>query len=223
MAAPITAWSYSRFSMYEQCPYKFKCTVIDKQKEPESAAMARGQEMHKALALYIEGKSATLPAAVQTPFQRKLVDEVRAFPDKVVEQQWGFTSRWEPTGWFSKDTWWRCVLDVALLHHEARAGDVADWKSGKPRDTNIEQLELNALAFMCKFPRVLEVSSRMVYLDAGVEHVADFHMRDKEKLQAKWEAKVVPMFSDTQFLPRPSRLCAYCHLARSNGGECRYG
>lgn len=219
----ITAWSYSRYALYELCPLKFKLKHIDKVPEPQAPAMERGDRIHKGVAAYILGKAEEPPQdAIAHPFPAKLIGEFRAFPDKVVEQQWGFTAAWQPTGWFGRATWFRNVLDAAALYEDL-TGDVADWKTGKRYGSNTEQMELNALSFMCQYKPAIGVTTRMVYLDIGEEDVGEFKVSEKETLQAKWVEKVKPMFSDTVFAPRPNDKCRFCAFSRSNSGHCRFG
>lgn len=223
MKNALTAWSYSRYALYELCPLKFKLKHIDKVPEPGSPALERGDRIHKGTAAYITHKADAAPQdALAHPFPAKLIEELRAFPDKVVEQQWGFTASWQATGWFGKATWFRNILDAAALYEDA-TGDVIDWKTGKRYGSNADQMELNALSFMCQYKPVQRVATRMVYLDIGEEDVAEFSRSEKEKLQSKWNDKIKPMFSDTIFAPRPNDKCRFCHYSRSNSGHCRFG
>ena len=57
----ITAWSFSRYSTYKQCPAKLKYSAIDKLKEPPNAAMARGAAIHTLAEDYVKGKGKALP------------------------------------------------------------------------------------------------------------------------------------------------------------------
>ena len=220
----VAAWSYSRYDTYQLCPLKFKLRVIDKLKEPQSPVMARGDGVHKQVAAFIMSKPGELPLPpdVKYPFQAKLLRELQAFEDKVVEQQWGFTRQWEPTGWFSKDTWYRQILDVAVLYEDMHAEDI-DWKTGKRYGSNDDQMELQALSLMRHFKPATGVTTRLVYLDHGMEETAEFVKADEPKLLAKWEKKIEPMFADTQFLPRPNDKCKWCAFSASNQGQCRFG
>lgn len=223
MTKALTAWSYSRYALYETCPLKFKLSALDGIKEPESPAMARGTAIHAGLAAYIEGKG-PLPAEVKLPFQKQLYAEMRAIPaeSKVVEQQWGFTAKWRPTGWFGGDTWFRSVLDVGVMYDD-NTFEAGDHKSGKRYGSNDEQMETQALAVMCKFQPVTHVTTRLIYLDGGEEEIAEFEARLRPLLAAKWEKKVQPMFTDTIFAPRPNEKCRFCHYAKSKAGLCRFG
>ena len=221
--SPITAWSYSRFAMWETCPLQFKLTHIDKHPKPTSAAMQRGDKIHKGIAAYLTGAAEAPPAeATKHPFPAKLIEELKGFDDKVIEQQWGYTRSWQPTGWFGKDTWFRNIADVAVLYDDLTA-DVPDWKTGKKYGSNADQMELTAVAMFKRFKPVKHVTARMVYLDSGEEDVAEFAKAEEPALTAKWENKVAPMFSDTVFAPRPNDKCRFCDFSRSNQGLCKFG
>jgi hypothetical protein len=223
--ALITAWSFSRWETYVLCPFKFKCKFMDKLPTPQTPSMARGNQVHLDLKSYVTGETQTMPDVVVLPFQRTLVDQIRAFDDKLVEQQWGFDHNWRETGWFDRGpvkTWFRSILDVALLYEDLVA-EVIDWKTGKVYGENAEQMELFALSLMCKFKPATHVITRLVYLDAKAEQIAEYPAADKEALQAKWERKVEPMFNDRDFIPRPNDKCRFCDFSKSKGGPCRFG
>lgn len=224
----VQAWSYSRYELYVQCPLKFKLRHIDKLPEPKAPAMERGNTVHKAVAAYI-----SVPAtieSVQPPPEASqflhLMNELRAIPDKQVEQQWGFTAAWAPTGWFGAGTWFRSILDVGVLYADMTFEDI-DWKTGKKYDSNQEQMETQALAIMCRLKPVAHVSTRLAYLDSGEESFDEFPARDKEKLMRKWESRVAPMFADDMFVARPNDKCKWCAFSRSNwtgkGTPCKFG
>lgn len=225
MTAKLTAWSYSRYACWELCPLQFKLKFLDKLGSTGSPAMERGDKIHKNIAAYIVGNTETLlPDVLKNPLPLALVNELRAFPvsDKLVEQQWGFTAQWKPTGWFGNTTWFRAILDAAAMY-EDMTGDVVDWKTGKKYGTAKDQMELNALSFMNQYQLTEAVTSRMVYIDTNDEDQEQFKVADKEKLRAKWEAKVTPMFADEMYLPRPNDKCRFCDFSKSKGGQCRFG
>lgn len=222
----VSAWSWSRFALYEQCPLAFKLKNIDKIEEPPSAAMQRGRDVHKALERYIIGE-ADLPPEVKHPFHVKLYAEMRAVPaeDKVVEQQWGFQRSWKPTtgrGWFGKAVWLRASLDLGIMYEDATF-EAVDHKTGKKYGHNDDQMELFALSVMCKYTPVTHVTTRLVYLDSGEQEFGEFPASDREALKAKWEGKVAPMFADTTFAPRPNDKCRFCAYAKGKGGQCKFG
>lgn len=222
----VTAWSYSRYEVYALCPLKFKLRYIDKLPEPQAPAMARGNRVHVEMAAYLKWATTPLPAEFTHAKHVQLAEELRAMPDKQVEQQWGFTRTWAPTGWFGGDTWFRSILDVGVLYEDMTFEDI-DWKTGKRYGSNDDQMETQALAIMCRIKPVTHVTTRLVYLDIGEEEFAEFPASDKEKLMRKWEVKVAPMFADDMFVARPNDKCKWCAFSRSNWtGEnrlCKFG
>lgn len=224
----IDAWSWSRFECYELCPAKFKYKFIEKRKEEASPAMARGNDVHLGTAAYIEGKTDAPPDAVKLPFHRKLLAECRATEDKVTEQQWAFNTSWQSTGWFAKASapngaaWLRTIVDYGVAY-EDNVVEIIDWKTGKVYGHNADQIELFALSAMRHFRPATKILTRLVYFDAGTEQADEFSAADQEKLIAKWNAKVAPMFADTVFLPRPNAKCGFCSFSKSKGGPCRFG
>lgn len=224
----IDAWSWSRFETFELCPLQFKLKFIDKLASPGSPAMARGNEVHKATASYLLGQTDALPEAVKLPFHRKLLAECRDMEDKVVEQQWAFNRQWSPTGWFDKAgakngaAWLRTIVDYGAVYEDMEV-EVIDWKTGKAYGHNAEQVELFGLSVLCHFKPATKVTTRLVYFDAGTEQVDVVEAKDKDKLIAKWTAKVQPMFDEVNFLPRPNDRCRFCDFSRSKGGPCRFG
>lgn len=221
---PIKAWSFSRWDLHHQCPLKFKLRVIDKLEEPAGEAMLRGRRVHNAIRDYLvapDDVAPPLPPA-EAGKQAELVKELRQFDNKVVEKQWGFTVNWTSTGWFADDAWYRSVLDVGVLYDDATV-EVVDWKTGKPRGTYAEEMELFAVSAMIMVPSATSVETRLAFTDVKAEVFATFPRTDLYGLMRKWNEKVRPMFEDTTYLPRPNEGCKFCAFSRSNGGQCRYG
>jgi CRISPR/Cas system-associated exonuclease Cas4 (RecB family) len=222
----ITAWSYSRWETYETCPLMAKYKFVVKLPTEESPAMQRGKRAHTDIAAYLrcdiplENPYSTAPLIGWTYFGA-LLNELRAL-EPLVEQEWGFTSKWAPTGWFGKDTWFRSVLDAAVVYDDGSA-DVVDMKTGKRKPEHARQAELYAVSIMVRYPAVQRVTSRFWYLDTGDEAVYRFARSNLAELIAKWTAKVKPLLTDTLMVPRPGRHCNWCDFSKSKGGPCKYG
>lgn len=217
----MAAWSFSRWACWALCGLQYKLRYIDKLPEPQSPAMARGNDIHIGIAKYLEGKADAPPAEAATTFGAQLA-ELRALPNKSVEQKWAFNRQWRGTGYFAKDVYLRSVLDVGLVYDDNTA-DIIDHKTGKKYGSNTEQVELFALSAMCMWPQVTRVTARLWYIDADDEEIIEFSAADREKLKAKWDANASKMLSDTIFAPRPNDKCRFCNWSRSKGGPCKFG
>lgn len=224
MSSKVTAWSYSRLSSYEQCPLQFYEKFIAKSvPTDDSPAMKRGNEIHKGLAAYLDRKAEGVPRdALVFPRCEQVIQEIHAFPDKVVEQQWGFTANWQPTGWFGKDTWFRSILDVGLLY-EDKTCEAVDWKTGKKYGSNMDQMKSQAVAMLQRYRQMTNVTVRLVYLDSGDEDIAEIKKHEAPSIQQDFERRVGKLMNDTVFAPRPNDKCRFCPIARSKGGKCSFG
>lgn len=231
MTNGVDSWSYSRWGDYDRCPLYFKEKHITKSfKDAGGPAMQRGNDIHKGVASWLTGAAEGLPRdAFANPRAEQILMELRDMPDKLVEQQWGFTANWKPTGWFSKEagkeTWLRVVLDVGLIYPDLTA-EAIDWKTGKRYGSNQDQMELFALGVMCYAAPVTHVTTRLIYLDEkgkDIEDIAEFPATHKQRLIDKWTKKIEPMFTDKVFAPRANDKCKWCPLARSKGGKCAFG
>jgi RecB family exonuclease len=218
----ITAWSYSRYNDYVTCPLRFKLKYIDKLPVPGSPAMERGSKVHKEGENWLKGtKKGRLPASYQN-FREQMTQLKELSP--MVEQQWGFTQSWTPTGWFSGDTWLRIICDVAVVYEDNTA-DVIDFKTGRKYETNEEQVELFTTGVFMKFPEVNQVTTRLWYLDQEDDNevIREFDRSDFERIRKEWDKKVVKMFKDKKFAPTPSsHACRWCPFKKSEGGPCPY-
>jgi len=235
----ITAWSFSRYSTYTQCPLKAKLQFIDKIKEPKNKAMERGAHIHDLAEGYIKGTVSRIPKELKEftkEFQRLRKQYRRGFSGMTVEDTWAFTKDWDETTW---NDWTHCWVRIKLDCAEIKNGNtliINDWKTGKFREDNIEsyveQLELYALAALVLMPHIELVLPRLVYLDYGITYPRPcddalmFSRKDIPKLKKSWEKRVRPMLRDKTFAPRPNHFCSWCFFRKENkangGGQCKF-
>lgn len=221
MTNPVTTWSYSAYALYEECPAKYKYAKIDKLPDPAGKAMLRGREVHKAVENYLKNPKGPMPMVAEK--FSWLLSELAQAPKLLVEQQWAFNRQWGPARWFKDNTTWlRSVVDAGVIYDD-HVVEIVDWKTGKLYDTNEDQMELFALTAMVRYKETPLVITRLAYLDDGREVVVEHKASDREALKKKWEQKVVPMFTDTTWAPKPSDRCKWCNFSRSKGGPCRFG
>lgn len=230
----ITAWSFSRYSVYKQCPALAKYKFIDKLKEPGSPAMERGAEIHTKAEQYIKGQIRSMPAELKLfadEFKELRKQYKKKISGMVVEDSWSFTKNWSETTW---NDWVNCWLRIKLdcAHHlDGETLIISDWKTGKFRaemnEEYVEQLELYALAALILMPHLSEVRPRLVYVDSGTIYPpADkplvFVRADVPKLKKLWEKRTKAMMNDIRFSPRPNDKCRWCHFSKSKGGQCKF-
>lgn len=224
---PVLAWSYSRYSDYKQCPAKFMYKHLHRLPDPGSAAMQRGNDIHKLAEDFVRGK-------IDLPDELKHVErEANHLKDNMatVEQSWGFRKDWAwigRPGWFGDDVWFRAKADAIVVYEDDTAL-LIDWKTGKKYFTNEEQIELFALAGFQRYPNLTEVDTRLWYTDipdpqqTGENEIQRIYSRkDADAIQRDWDKKVIPMFKDRRFAPTPNDKCGWCPFSRVKGGPCKF-
>lgn len=234
------SWSYSRYALYKQCPFKAKLLHIDKIKEPPSEALARGRTVHDNAEAYIKGKLPSMPVELKKfpgLFRRLRRQYKKVINGLVVEDTWALTDSWDETTWDDwANCWLRIKLDLAEIEEEVVL-IVRDWKTGKFRESDVgnymEQLELYALAALILLPHISVVKPKLYYLDSGMVYPREvgsnelsFTREDIPRLKKTWEGRVRAMMNDTIFAPRPNQFCNWCFYRKSNaengGGQCKY-
>jgi PD-(D/E)XK nuclease superfamily len=234
---PITAWSISRYNLYQKCPFLFACDHVWKIPNfaPKSPALENGARVHDVAKDYLMGLQPKMPVELklQAPIVKRLVAKRKKDPASViVEEQWGFTQKWAPIDYYD---WKNCYLRVKVDAAE-RTGDlieINDWKTGKFREADKaqyeEQLHLYGVTTLATYADQLglKVRARLVYLDTNVIYPppiyqAEYTQKDRPAMQRDWERKIRPMFSDKVFPPRPQFLCRFCDRRKEAGGPCLY-
>lgn len=236
----ITAWSFSRFKQYDQCPLKLKLSAIDKIKEPQSDAMKRGDDIHKLADAFIKGELKKLPPELNLfpNFFKKMKGMFKKTPDLIaIEETWAFRKDWTRTTWNDwTGCWVRIKLDCAFLEGDVLS--IVDHKTGKfSPQYNLEdymlQLDLYALGALVihsdkpnlrVVPRLHFLDHEIIYPEPGEDKV--YTQADLPRLKKEWEKRVKPMLADKTFAPKPNRFCYSCFFRASNkavgGGQCRF-
>jgi len=138
---------------YETCPKKFFHTSVRKDiREGESEAMRYGKLVHKALELRV-GKKKPMPLNLRylEKYAKTLADSKG---DKLTEQQLAIDANFDPCDWFSKQTWCRAIIDLAVVNPPHAV--VIDYKTGKISD-DFTQLRLAGVLLMLHMPEIQTV------------------------------------------------------------------
>lgn len=218
----ITAWSYSRWRDYEQCPLRAKLKYVDKLQEPSAPALERGTAIHLDGEQYLKGIVKTLPESLV-----KLAKQYRfaLTHGAIAEEQWAINRDWESTGYFDPDCWLRVKVDHYFFPKRGRMV-IVDLKTGQVRDDYEEQLELYATVALLLYD-AKEVICENWYADHGVVRGGEkegfvYKPDDLPELLTLWNDRTKRMLLDTKFEANPNNGCRWCHFRKSNGGPCRY-
>lgn len=219
---PVTAWSYSALSTYEECPLRFYAVKHLGYPDPPSKALLNGRKVHEAGDEYLKQPRAPLPKSYEKfAGLMKQLRDLGAYPAlKIVYKQDWTESR---KGWFGDDVWLRLEWDSGVVYGDGHV-DIVDFKTGKRYDSNDEQLQLYALSAFLKF-KAQTVSTRLWYLDSGLEVVDTFTSTEAPRMLSSWTDRARKMLDPNQvFSPKPGPKCTYCPLSsRHKGGPCSAG
>jgi hypothetical protein len=177
----MITWSHTRLSDYLQCPSKFYHKhILRTTKHVESAAMRRGNEVHKALELAVnadsegalEERKKELTVSGLEPIM-PIVDRLRAL-GAAAELELGVRRDWTPCGFFDKDVWGRCKIDILAADKHGR-GIILDWKTGATKNLKYQtdaELKLHAVIAHAHFPELKVISARYYYTQGNQFHPA---------------------------------------------------
>ncbi len=221
----VKYWSYSTWSMADECLAKYQFGVLQKAlyPQPTNAAMERGGKIHTQGEDFIDTPRARVPTAY-----RLFAEELKAVKrlGGVAEPNYAFTSRWgltSPTDW--ANCWLRVKIDLELITPDS--GDVIDYKTGKPYEKKHSvQREIYGVAVYVKHG-VPEVSAEHWYLDSGEVATTQFDEQTLKELKKKWTAEGKQLLARKKFPAQPDVFtCKYCpfrsdkKLANGFAGPC---
>jgi len=213
-----THWSWSALDCHEQCPRRWRHKYIDKLPEPKSAPLIRGSRVHDALEIAVTTTDAVAEEAA--PWLNNRVDvyrswgveaEVSIFVDRNWDRVPADPDRFIPVG---------CYTMAKLDIFSEKDGFFGDWKTGKIYpEKHVAQGELYALV-------LASVTGRKtwdfdaIYVDQGETVPYQFDFDDIGAAQRRWDKRAAPLFEDTVWPKKPSRLCGWCPFFQKNGGPC---
>lgn len=224
---PVKTWSFSALKQYETCPHSIYLKRVEKIKEESGPAAERGSMIHDQAENFIRGNLGDEVPALLTKVKSRILElrerfERQPFPMEM-EENWGFTAQWVPTGWTDDNTWCRQKLDV-FYQDSATSAVIVDWKSGKKFGNELkhgEQALHYAIGAFSKFPFLDYIQTEFQYTDLG-EKMTKNYTRDRAMLHMpKIHQRAIIMTTATTFPPKPSKVnCRYCFFRES--GDCDY-
>lgn len=233
MSKPFS-FTYSKLKNFEKCPLQHKVTDIERRPgtEPGGDAISYGNKVHSAFKAALKHNEALAPDMSHLQYW---VDWVKDLPgERFIEEKWGLNRNMAtPAEFFSNFAWLRLIVDVAVVHREAKIGWLVDWKTGDPKWVGEQplQLWLGAAVMFSKFPELETVDSMFVWLkdDDGTnshECITAETVR-KPMLPEIWEA-ILPrvelyeqtVAADGPWLSKPGSHCKFCRVLKP---ECEYG
>ena len=218
----INQWSYSRLSCFEKCPKQAEFKFIKKIKEPGSAAMDRGKDIHKLCEDYIRGTLEEMPKQLKD-FEDafELLREMYLYGHVLCESDWAIDIDWNKTGWFEDDTWGRAKVDAFVYEEgESKEARVIDFKTGRyegNQEGHREQCELYGAVALNRYPELEKITTEMWYLDHGKIDRYIYTPKTIEIKQKRIHSRAIAMTTAEEFPAKPSTFgCKWCYFGKQN-------
>ena len=204
------AWSYSSLKDFEGCGFRYHQVKVAKNYPfKETDAIRYGTVAHKACEEYIrDGKD--LPEGLDK-FKGTLDKLNEIDGDKICEKDMALREDLTPTGWFGKDVWVRGKGDLIILDEDQAR--IVDYKFGKNKYPDKDQLELMALMAFEYYPQVQEVKAGLLFLEYNDFVKAKYKRDDKDRLWARWVNRTNALdaaYDTDRWKKNPTPLCGWC-------------
>lgn len=175
-------WSHSSLKAFEMCPRKFHETKILRNYPKEETEETRyGSAFHAAMeeAIKTEG---TLPG--EFAFAQGALDVLSRLEGERHPEMELAVDKWlAPCGFTDRECWSRGIADLLVVSRGARMAWILDWKTGKDRYPDKDQLVLMSLLALAKFD-VDVVKSALIFVVK--KSLVPFTMR-RDEAQRYWQ------------------------------------
>lgn len=226
----MIALSYSRISDYRQCPHKFDMKYLTKEPnfqmedEDKSPALVRGGNIHKSLERYVRNKLAGLPNDVTSPEVMRtapLIDMIMESYNVSPEKQIAIDSNFKEVSWYSKDAYFRVILDLIGWGPDLLLGD---YKTGKMTDYTgsmdvLGQLHMSAIVGFSLWPEYESCSSVYIYVDHKKPILVKFKRTDLDQMKERLIIEHDMINADVVFQEKKNQYCRWCEATRQ---QCKH-
>lgn len=207
--AKSKAHSYSSLKAFETCPRQYhEVRVLKKHPFVETEEQRYGNRLHKAAELYVLRGT---PLEPEFEFIRGLLDTLKAKAGaKHPEQELCVTPKLHPTGWWDADGYLRGKVDLVILQPERKHAFVVDYKTGKDKYIDTDQLDICALLLFQHYEWLDVVSGGLLYVGANTFHRHTTRREDAPKLWQQYRerlSKIEGAFASGVWSPKQSGLC----------------
>lgn len=205
--------SYSKIKAFETCPKKFYAeSVLKLYPREDTEATIYGTRLHEAAELFIrDGK----PLEPEFKFLQPTMDALAAMPGrKFPEYEMALKETLQPCDFKAEDFWVRGIADLVIVNDDNMTARIIDYKAGKDKYPDTDQLMLMALMVFKHFPHVKSISAKLLFVVRGTHYSYKVDREDEAKLWWAWRERVAKLDAALYhkvFNPKSSGLCRrYC-------------
>jgi hypothetical protein len=151
-------YSYTLLKTADTCLYKcFRQYVKRDLPFDKTPEIDYGNKVHEAMEYRLGGKP--LP---QDMMHWEPIVSVYAERKAKPEKKTGITKDCKPTGFFDKDVWLRCKVDVTMLN--GTAVFISDFKTGNSKYEDPFELEIQALTLKAAIPAITKIAGHYAWM-----------------------------------------------------------
>jgi len=233
----ISAASYSRLNIYNQCKFRAKLAFIDKIPEPDRGPPPkgktewpndRGSRVHDEAEQYVKGERDKVPVECKD-FRHELnrLREMYQEGKVITEETWYFDDEWNPiSGDNYDDIKLRIICDVTAFL-DPKSGVIIDYKTGRKYGNEVshaQQLQLYQLSAFIKYPDLEHINAEIYYFDQDELTSMSFRRSQGIRFFKSWDMKFKEMLSCTNFPPNANiHSCRWCPYRQDRSGDCSFG
>ena len=216
---PIS-WSYSSFRQWSTCAAQWKYQRVERLPQgPKGAALLRGIKIHENAEHFLKSRTEDLLEPLE-PWREHL-EELRAKPGLQSELEWCIDIEGNFVDWKDWDrAWLRVKIDAQFV--EKGVLHLVDFKSGKVRDSDKEQVGLYAWFAMRQFLEFKKIKAELYYIDQmDIDDTHEFtRKKDLKRLEDQWQRRAEVMLADREWRATPGYYCRFCDY---NKAPCEVG
>jgi len=198
-----TKISWSKLSLYEQCPYKWKRAYIDKVRELPSEALLRGRKEHKRMENLIlqrqlpEGEpvlSSFLEMYIYNPYIKNIKVE-------------GSELKREYSSFILNGR-----VDVIVIYNNGKVV-VVDWKTGHG-EADEDQLKFYCLLALDFIPEnFTHFEATFFYLDGGYfSGMKKYSLEDIKEFEEDIIKRCNKLLNEKEYKRKPNKYCYWCNF-----------
>lgn len=218
----MNKYSYSKITLYGQCPRRYKFRYIDKiKKDEDNPIFEKGHYIHYLLEFYpntppkpFEFKFHS-PAAVEQ-LNKIVFDQLKNDPTLKTmlrnhriraEQVFNLDSDMQPTT--DKDK----SIFTGIIDYIGRDDEYLtfiDWKSGKTKKATMDQIEYYALWGFKTFTNFNQIKIILWFIEIGEKFEVILNREDMDAIQEKLINKLNEIENDDTFKQNKGKACDWC-------------
>lgn len=230
----LSTWSFSRLSVFEQCPYRAKLAWIDRIPEPERTLppgkkehpLDRGNRVHEAAELYVKDNVSLLPELRAFEPEYARLREMYQQGKVSLEGEWAMDREWAPVAWRDNNAWLRLKLD-AFVRVSDYTGVVIDYKTGQKFGNEVKHADQGALYQLVSFlryPDLERIHVEFWYLDKDDIYKATYSREQGMRFMKNFMERALKMTEADEFPPKANAYtCKWCPYGKNVGNNaCQY-